>query len=183
MGAGGDHRAVVGAEHGRRREDRHRRAGDERLAQRAVGGDAAGEQQAAGALAQRGLRGLLRQHVDDGRLERGGHVGHRRRLAGFAADGVQDGGLEAAEAEVVAALSQARGRRRPSRRASRAGRSTAGPPGKPSPSSAADLVEGFAGGVVARAAEAPVVAVAAHQHEVGVAAGDDQAERRQLGTR
>ena len=43
------------------------------------------------------------------------------------------------------------------------------------------LVEGLAGGVVAGASEEGVAAVVLHQHEVGVAAGRDQAEEGEAG--
>ena len=47
----------------------------------------------------------------------------------------------------------------------------------------ADLVEGFAGGIVARLAEQAVAKPSAHFEQVGVAAAGDQRERRELDRR
>ena len=93
---------------------------------------------------------------------------------------MQHGGLQAAEAEVVAA---AKPRPRQSRRRSGSiarrafdGRAA----GETESEEAADLVECLAGGVISRAPEPAVDAVPVHEHEVRVAAGDDQPECRQF---
>ena len=57
---------------------------------------------------------------------------------------------------------------------------TCGTAGERQPEEAAHLVERLAGSVVARAAEPLVRAMDAHQHEVRVPAGDDEAERGEL---
>jgi hypothetical protein len=44
---------------------------------------------------------------------------------------------------------------------------------------AGHLVEGFAGGVVQRAAQAPVAEVVAHQHQLGVPARNEQRQQRE----
>ncbi len=144
-GGGADHRRVVGAEPARDQlqGDAPARAelGDCR-AQRAVGGDAAAERdRLPSAPLQRPLQ-LRGQLPDDGRLEGGGEVGAARgdALGPELAAEVDEGRLEAAEAEVEAGVAGHRDRHlegagSPSAAAS----SSAGPPGKPSPSSRADL--------------------------------------------
>ena len=101
--------------------------------------------------------GLGGQHVDDRLLEARAHVGDRHRLARRLPrlDPARDRGLEPAERHVVASARAASTAGTRSRRGSpsRAMRSTTGPPGKPQPEQAGDLVERLARGVVDGRAE------------------------------
>ena len=106
---GGDHGAVVAAVFQLRQKD----AGTQflgtvvhQLAQAAVGGDAAGQHDLLGTGVGGSGEQLLGQDLVDALLEAGGHVGHIDRLAFLlgVVHLVDDGGLQAAEADVVLAL-------------------------------------------------------------------------------
>ncbi len=83
----------------------------ESLAERGVGGDAAADPEPLQPGSLEGLAALGDEHVDDGFLKARGQVGDligRRGRAGLAgvlaAEGVEDGGLQAGEAEVEAVV-------------------------------------------------------------------------------
>ncbi len=98
---GGDHRRVVGAHLPARQEATATVGGtraEQLLAQQRVGRHPTAEHDALRPDLLGGSAGLGDEHVDDRRLEGGGDVG--RRDVGVLADVVDDGRLEAAEAEV-----------------------------------------------------------------------------------
>src|SRR5207237_105607 len=87
-----------------------------------------------------------------------------------------------AEAEIVAALEPGARQGVTLRVASLGGLLDDGTAGEAEAHDARNLVEGLAGGVVAGAAEADEVDVVAHEDEVAVAAGDDEADKGKLGS-
>src|SRR5215218_4632473 len=74
VGAGGDHDGVVGAVLRRRVAHGHGRAGDDRLAERSVGGDSAGEHQKRNVVLLRRCGSLGREYVHHRLLEGGGDL-------------------------------------------------------------------------------------------------------------
>ena len=167
----GDHRAVVGAERQRRRDDsarrprpRPRRAprGSRRSRRRRPRRRRPARRRVAGGEGAERAAGLFGQRLGHGGLEAGAEVGAVARASGRPALGTQPvagaahGGLEARRRT---------GRSRRGRAAGAAGRSgagrpraasasTAGPPGWPRPSSFATLSKASPGRVVDGAAEA-----------------------------
>jgi hypothetical protein len=118
---------------------------------------------------------LRDQGVHDRLLEGGGKLRGRRRRPLFPPHEAEHLRLEAAEREVVrageAGARQAERRRRAGRQPLDGGAAREAQPQQPR-----HLVERLAGGVVRGLAQAAVAAVAGHEHEVCVAAGDDEAE-------
>ena len=142
------------------------------LAQRSVGGDATGEQDAGRAVLLGDAHGLAGEHVDDGGLEAGGDVRRPgpRSPAATRATAV----LRPLKREVVAVAEPgARQARRlgPGLTRGALDRRAAG---KAEAEHARRLVEGLAGGVVPGAAQQRVAAVGFGQDQLAVAAGDDQ---------
>src|SRR5205807_6783041 len=120
----------------------------------------------------------LQEGVDDRFLVAGGQVGALLLTDRLAfADLVEQGGLDAAEAEVQSWCPRAR-ERDGLRVAARRQFVDRGAAGKGQAQNARALVEGFSSGVVARPADHGDLAVRLPSDEVTVATGDDQPEHR-----
>ena len=175
MSAGGaNHGGIVGAECGGRDADRDGAAGAHFVAQPSVCGDAAGEEDF-GDIEFAGEAGDFGgEDIDDGFLELPGEFGGR---GGFIADGVEDGGFESTQGEIAGATEPRAGEAEGAGVGDGSGEfGDFGTAGEGESEEASGFIEGFAGGVIEGAAEALVVAVVAHEDEVGVASGDDEAE-------
>ena len=167
---------------------RRRRAFDAGLTKRTVCGDAAAEQEALRPGAPDGLRGLRGDHVDDRVLEGGGNLGHDvsvratlgRRIHVELFGLVEDGGLEAGEAEIE---STAEPRARELERGRDALRDAldGGAAGETESEEACGFIESLARGIVAGAAQQLVVAMTSHQDEVRVGARSDEDDEGKAG--
>ncbi len=152
----------------------------QRSAQTGVGGHAAGDGHLAQALTGGTVYGLVNQLLNDGRLVRSGDVGAvRLDLGGVpAAQIVEQGGLETAEAEVAAARHGA-GEGGEARVALSGQQIELLAAGVAQPEKARALVEGLAGGVVHGARHDPVRHALINRGEQRVpAAGHETDERR-----
>lgn len=175
---GADHGGIVGAELGRRDADGDRATALELFAEAGIGGDAPGDEDVAGAELAGEAGCFAGEDIDDGLLELPSDFGHG--IAALA-DGVEDGGFEAAEAEVEGAVQPGAGEVERGWPTFEGGFSDVRTAGEGQAEEPPGFVEGFSGGVVAGAADALVLSVATHEDEVGVSAGDDEAEGGELG--
>ena len=151
-------------------------------AQAAVGGDAPGQGQLSEARILERQHGLVRQLVAHCLAEGGRQVGGRHHLAAhfLLVDRVQEGGLQAGEAEVVLTV------RMGMRQLQRLVVALVGQPVQPRAAGigqvqhAGRLVEGLARRVVLGAADQAVDAVVLHREQVAVPTADRQAQEGRL---
>ena len=185
----GDHRGVVGAQ-SRWRCDKVRVLRGAQIgkatAQRRVGGDAAGDDQRLRRLrvyVTEGVEGVaapVGQHIADGRLKRRreiGDVARVERTGRQSVDGMAQGGLEAGERKIATRPPA----HRPWQVEARAVATGSGgfecrAAGIAEFEQLGRLVEGFADGVVDGAAKAVIDADILCDHQLAVAAGDQQQE-------
>ena len=160
VGASGNHGSILGAQRRRRDDDRHGRGFLHLAAQRAVGGDAAAQQDALHPILTRQGHGLAHKHVHQRRLKGRSHLGDLlwvrfdsflRGVQPLGLGHVEHRRLEAAEAEIVGAF-EPRPRQLFLSRGPFGGPLHQRPAGEPHAQDPRHLVEGLAGGVVPGAA-------------------------------
>ena len=152
------------------------------LAQAAVGGDAAGQHDLLGTGIGGSGEQLLGQDLVDALLEAGGHVGHIDRLAFLlgVVHLVDDGGFQAAEADVVLALHMRHRQPVGVGVAVACGSGHTGATGVRQAQRAGYLVVGFARSIVDRAAQDRIAAPVLDHYNVAMPAAGHQAEERRM---
>ena len=188
---GADHGGVVGAVGERRDGEGDPQVGKPPFgsgAQARVSTDATADTDLLHRIGLRCGRGLVDEHVDHGLLKGCGQIGQYLRgpqIDAFSRQflgQVEDGSLKPGEAEVIAMVD---GMAQPARkRIARRIAALRGPfdgraARKAKVEQAGNLVKCFAGCIVECAAQPGIVAVGGHQHQLGMAARDDQHQHRE----
>ena len=153
------------------------------LAQAFVGGDAAGDDDLTDVVLIRRHQGFIHQHVHHSSLETGGQIFHGEAapllLQGFSHP--QDGSLDAAEGEIPGVFEHRPREVEGGRAAGVAGLLDRRSAGVGKAQEPGHFIEGFACGIVQRAAQALVLQVVLHQDQFAMPAGDQQGQQGEAG--
>lgn len=177
VAAGSYHGGVVGTEVRRWNKDWQMGGVEETLSEDSVGCHAAAEQYLSCFELLGGADSLGHQDVDDGILEAGSGIGEQRGVGQqvLSLSEMPQGGLQTAEAEVVAVLEPGSWKGQAWRSGSRCFLDSRAS-GVAQIQDSGCLVKGFAGSIVASASQPVKLAMFLHQDQVAVSSGDDEAK-------